>query len=297
VASALIEKPARGDFLPIVDGGFSLQYSPLIEYRDGEGMILFCQMDVTGRSESDPAAETLVRNMLKYVSAWKPAPHRRAAYIGDPDGLKFLELLGVSASHYEGGNLQADQVLIVGPGGGRKLAADKAAVVEWLNSGGKLVAIGLDQLDADGALPFKISLRSGEHIASHFDPPGLNSPLVGFGPADVHNRDPRELPLVAAGATVIGDGVLALAKKSNVVFCQLPPWQLNGDQLNLKKTYRRFSFLLSRLLANAGVAGQTQVVEWFHSPVDNKRPEQRWQEGLYIDQPVEWDDPYRFFRW
>jgi len=23
----------------------------------------------------------------------------------------------------------------------------------------------------------------------------------------------------------------------------------------------------------------------------------RWSEGLYLDQPEEWDDPYRFFRW
>ena len=57
VASVLIEKPARGDFLPILDGGFSLQYSPLLEYREGQGMVLFCQMDVTGRTEQDPAAE------------------------------------------------------------------------------------------------------------------------------------------------------------------------------------------------------------------------------------------------
>src|SRR5439155_22395528 len=57
LASVLIEKPARGDFLPIVDGGYSLQYSPLMQYREGRGMILFCQMDVTGRTESDPVAE------------------------------------------------------------------------------------------------------------------------------------------------------------------------------------------------------------------------------------------------
>ena len=38
-ASVLIEKPARGDFLPILHGGFSLQYSPLMEYREGQGMV------------------------------------------------------------------------------------------------------------------------------------------------------------------------------------------------------------------------------------------------------------------
>ena len=59
VASVLIEKPARGDFLPVLDGGYSLQYSPLLEYREGKGLVLFCQVDVTGRSEQDPAAETL----------------------------------------------------------------------------------------------------------------------------------------------------------------------------------------------------------------------------------------------
>jgi hypothetical protein len=25
--------------------------------------------------------------------------------------------------------------------------------------------------------------------------------------------------------------------------------------------------------------------------------EKRWLEGLYLDTPEEWDDPYRFFRW
>ena len=74
VASVLIEKPARGDFLPIVDGGFSLQYSPLLEYREGRGMVLFCQLDVTGRTEDDPAADRLVKNLLGYVSSWKPGP-------------------------------------------------------------------------------------------------------------------------------------------------------------------------------------------------------------------------------
>ena len=27
------------------------------------------------------------------------------------------------------------------------------------------------------------------------------------------------------------------------------------------------------------------------------RRRQRWLEGLYLDTPEEWDDPYRFFGW
>ena len=44
-----------------------------MEYREGKGMVLFCQMDVTGRTETDPAAERLARNIINYVSDWKPA--------------------------------------------------------------------------------------------------------------------------------------------------------------------------------------------------------------------------------
>ena len=54
-------------------------------------------------------------------------------------------------------------------------------------------------------------MKKAEHIAAYFEPFGTASPLAGVGPADVHNRDPQELPLVSAGATVVGDGVLATA--------------------------------------------------------------------------------------
>jgi len=470
VASVLIEKPARGDFLPIVDGGFSLQYSPLMEYREGKGMVLFCQMDVTGRTETDPAAETLARNILRYVSVWKPAPSRNAVYVGNAAGRKHLEFAGVSLSAYEGGKLSADQVLVVGSGGGKKLAGHAAAIADFLKAGGNLLALGLDEQDANAFLPFEVRMKRQEHIASFFEPFGANSLLAGVGPADVHNRDPRELPLVSGGATVIGDGVLARATNANVVFCQLPPysvtsaqgavpsfvvnsedavdgkqsalvtmgsttdtggqfgqqvkgggqvgktytfavfvkgaggpvrahleveragrpwdravkggnvlvnenewtelhvtfkvekpfpegwqayvgcaqeggrfradmfrlyegdyvpwrapaeaapaqesgglqnlitnpsfetgskpwWFMYREQYNLRRTYRRASFLTMRLLANMGVAGSTPLLERFHSPVDASTAEKRWLDGLYVDVPEEWDDPYRFFRW
>jgi beta-galactosidase len=241
VASVLIEKPARGDFLPVVDGGFSLQYSPLMEYREGKGMVLFCQMDLTGRTEADPASERLAANILQYVAAWKPAPRRTALYVGDPAGGGHLESAGVRLGTYEGGDLSPDVVLVVGPGGGRKLAARAAAVADWLRGGGTLLAIGLDEQDTRGLLPFQLTMQRAEHIAAYFEPPGRNSPLAGIGPADVHNRDPRDLPLVTGGATAVGDGVLAEA--GNVVFCQLIPWQFDPSEktMNTRRTFRRAS--------------------------------------------------------
>jgi beta-galactosidase len=311
VASVLIEKPARGDFMPVLDGGFSLQFSPLLEDREGRGLILFCQMDVTGRTESDPAAGKLVRNILEYVTSWKPAPSHTVLYVGDPAGKQHLERAGFAVGAYQGGRLSTNDVLVVGEGGGKTLAGQAAAVAEFLRWGGRLLAAGLDAEEANTFLPFKVETRKAEHVAAYFEPFGLESLLAGVSPAEVHNRDPRSLPLVKGGATVIGDGVLATAQQASVVFCQFTPYGVlsaagatgstgeAGGQVgqNVRKTYRRTSFLMTRLLANLGAAGSTPVLERFHRPVDKAGLEARWRDGLYLDVPEEWDDPYRFFCW
>ncbi len=298
VASVHIEKPACGDFLPLVDGGFSLQYSPLVEYREGKGIVLFCQMDVTGRSESDPAAEILVRNLLAYVGAWKPAPRREALYVGHAAGKSHLEAAGFRLGTYAGGELRADQLLIVGTGAGATLSTHRDALREFLNAGGKLLAIGLTQEEADAVLPWKVAIRRAEHISAYFDPPGASSPLAGIGPADVHNRDPRIIPLVSRGARPVGNGVLAVGENSNVVFCQLAPWQFDyRTNFGLKRTFRRSSFTLTRLLANLGASARTPLLARFSSPVRSIDRQDRWLQGFYPDKPEEMDDPYRFFRW
>ena len=45
-----------------------------------------------------------------------------------------------------------------------------------------------------------------------------------------------------------------------------------------------------------GRAGTLWVSGVVMTPVASPR-EGRWLTGLYLDRPVEWDDPYRFFRW
>jgi beta-galactosidase/beta-glucuronidase len=296
VASVLIEKPHRGDFLPIVDGGFSLQYSPLMEYREGKGMILFCQMDVTGRTESDPAAAKLARNIIQHVADWKPKTGHKAAYIGDSPGINHLESAGITSVWNETDPLTADHVLIVGPGGARKLAGRAKAISDWLKRGGHLLAIGLDEREANVFLAEKVHTKRGEHISAFFESAGKDSMFAGIGSADVHNRDPRDLDLVSGGASIAGNGVLAKGKNSHVVFCQLVPWQFDYTKQNTKRTYRRTSFLVSRLLANMGVRGSTPLLQRFGDPVVGTL-EKRWLKGLYLDSPEEWDDPYRFFRW
>jgi len=301
VSSVLIEKPARGDFLPIVDGGFSLQYSPLMEYREGKGMVMFCQMDVTGRTESEPAAKRLVQNLLAYVSAWTPAPRRKALYLGEQAGRTQMEMAGILIGSYTGGKPRPENVLIVGPGGGKMLTPHKGDIAGWLKQGGHVLAIGLGESEARAFLPFTVAMKKAEHIATYFRPAGVQSLVAGIGPADVYNRDPRNIALVSGGATPVGNGVLGVAMRANVVFFQMVPWQFDYKKgYSTKRTFRRASFLLTRLLGNMGVIGQTPLLDRFSSPVKERKgkpPEQRWLQGFYLESPAEMDDPYRFFRW
>jgi len=294
VASVLIEKPACGDFLPIVDGAFGLQYSPLLEWREGNGLVVFCQMDVTGRTEDDPAAGRLVRNLLAYADGWRPDAPRGLLYAGDQAGRAHLKAAGLSPADYEGGRPAADRVLAIGPGAAGPLAPHRAEIAAWLGEGGRVLAVGLTEAEANAVLPGRVAMRQAEHINAVLPAAPLGSPLAGVGPADVHNRDPRELSLVTAGATPVGNGVLGLAP--GVVFCQLVPWQFDyEEQFNRKMTYRRASYLVNRVLANMGVRGRTPLPERFAEPV--RSDETRWLDALYMDTPVELDDPYRFFVW
>jgi hypothetical protein len=280
-ASALIEKPARGDFLPILDGGYSLQYSPLLEHRDGKGVVLFCQLDVTGRSETDPAADTIVRNILRYIADWKPSPRRAVAYAGGDEGRKYLQSVGVPFIPYNGDNLAAGQVVVVAPGFSQKVSALH------------ILALGLNAAELGRFGPLQISEM--EHISSHFEPPANGGPFAGVSPAEIQNRSPRILPLITGGAQVTGDGVLAAT--SAVVFSQLAPWQFTytTDEMNKKRTFRKVAVLTARLLGNMTISPPTPLLAYVAVPLHDN--EKRWLNGLYLDVPEEWDDPYRFFRW
>jgi len=157
--------------------------------------------------------------------------------------------------------------------------------------------MGLDSPEANAFLPSPVTMAAQEHIGTYFEPFGAATPFAGISPAEVFNRDPRKLPLVTAGASVVGDGVLAQAEDGRVVFCQLAPWQFDysGGKMNVKRTFRRVSCLAARLLANLSAASETPLAARFAKPPAAN--EKRWLDGFYLDTPEEWDDPYRFFRW
>jgi hypothetical protein len=238
----------------------------------------------------------VVANILRYVSTYSPPPACTLAYVGAEAGRAQLESAGFSLAPYDDGPLGPGRpVLVVGPGAGDLVGDD---VPGLLDKGGRLLAIGLGQKEANMLLPFPVAMSTAEHICTVFDPPGMASLLAGVGPADVMNRGPRDFDLVTGGASVLGDGVLATADDGKVVFCQMPPWSFDYRKYyDLKRTFRRTSYLLTRVLSNMGCPSATPLLERFSSPVADDEAEPRWLKGFYLDEPQEFDDPYRSFGW
>ncbi len=297
VSSVMIEKPAAGDFLPLVDGGFHLQYSPLMVYREGKGMVVFCQVDVTGRTAEDPAAQRLAANIMQFAEGWRGLTRRSAVYVGEATGLAHLKASRAAVTAYDGRPLADDQVLVLGPDAAEELGDGMDAVARWVKAGGRVLALALSEGEARSVLGLPVEMQVAEHISCRYPSAGPGSPVAGVGCGEFMIRDVREVPLVTGGAGIMGNGVLALAAGGNVVLCQLAPWQFDYKELyNTKGAFRHLSFAVSRILGNMGVAFKTPLLGNLARPAGPE--ETRWLDGLYLEEPVlHDDDPYRFFRW
>ena len=275
VATVLIEKPDRSDFLPIVDGGFDLQYAPLLEWRLGAGRVVFCQMDVTGRTQSDPAAATLCANLIRYLDKVQPAASRIAYWAGDHRAGDLLKQLGIAARPLADAP-QPGALLVLGPGA--SVGKDLRRQVE---AGLDVLALGLDEKQISEALPgvVQVATQPGvSQMAERFADPLL----MGLSNADLHWRTKLTLATLP-GADQSGSPALRVVKlgRGRIVFCQAAPWMFDFDQKGyLRTTTRRNTFLVARLLHNLNAAEEP--------PLSGPR---------YVQTPQAGDDPYRYYRW
>ena len=186
-------------------------------------------MDVTGRTESDPAAETLSEHLavrFRLESGRRP----EAIYVGRSGREAHLEHAGIAPGPTRPGSFRPTRSSSSGRAAGKTLAADARPSREFMKAGGKVLALGLDQEEANSSFRAGADEGQQEHISTFFEPFGADSLLAGIGPADVHNRGARHLRSSSGGEQVVGDGVLAKAQDANVVFCQLPPYAITSAE-------------------------------------------------------------------
>ena len=67
-ATYVYTKPHYAAMVPILESGFDLTDSPLLEGRAGKGRIVLCQVDVTPRYGTDPVSTQLVDNALRSLT-------------------------------------------------------------------------------------------------------------------------------------------------------------------------------------------------------------------------------------
>jgi len=272
VATVLPEKPSYGDWCALADGAFDLQYAPLLEGRFGSGAVTFCQFDVTGRTEPDPAADDLVRRVMAALDG--PLPQNKIAY---PRGVQAYASAGVRGSwiiEYNEKKAPTSRFLITDGADGIP-----DGFHENIRKGGVALLCGLSAAEVKKWSPVPIACVETNACAySRIErlPPELNG--LSNGDWAWHG-----LMDFAAFTETSPDGNAAFRivpyGKGKLVFWQVPPWKFD----TVAKPYLRISkrhaeTMLSRLMGNLG----------FNRRLPNQ---------FYADVPQETDDPYRYYHW
>lgn len=102
VADANYKKPVLGGFRALADtaGVPGLLWTPLLEVPHGKGAYILCQLKLEEKWREVPCAGILLRNLLNYANAPRPAPSALALLKPCGDGLRQL-LLDTGAAFTE----------------------------------------------------------------------------------------------------------------------------------------------------------------------------------------------------
>ncbi len=257
VADLLLEKPSRGNWLPLYHGGFDLQYAPAILFREGEAKILFSQLDLSDRTEADVQAEHVLAELLEVLEKSETPEIRPVFFLGTETG-QLLDKLRIDALPVSE-TLPANALLVISSGN-----ALPANIRQTLQNGGALLALGWNSAEIRRLLPdaeveegtFGTDLATGLNAVPEF---------AGLCNADLHLR--YEEKFTAFPADSIGGRLLQIAGmgKGKIVFYQLPPYRINGKEFIKRTTVRRGFYTVSRLLANLGARARTELTDSFRA--------------------------------
>jgi len=90
-------RPARGGGRSIIVSGSAggIDFAPLQEWAVGRGCIMFCQLQLIAKLESEPAAAILLNNLLEYLATYRSAVRPTLLAGGTPEYAARLAELGL----------------------------------------------------------------------------------------------------------------------------------------------------------------------------------------------------------
>lgn len=175
VATFCYQKPQLGNYRVLLQNGFDVLYTPLVEFHRGKGRVLFSQLELTDLCGKEPVAAQLLHRALQELSEPSDREFLPIGLLGGQEGRDLMELLAID---YQPG-LDGKVAYV-------SLAEtdDKDAIASFVRGGGTVVTCIQSQTDAD-KLPVAIRIREGqspEEAEAAVETPKLEAPALG--PAD-----------------------------------------------------------------------------------------------------------------
>ncbi len=232
VAPSVIETPTRGNFTPLLHGGFDLAQTALLETVLDGRKVVFCQLALNDENlKAEPAAQAILNALLARLGH---ADVRAAApfVLGEGTLLRQLGAENVQTGIPERGVLFVE----------KQLTADEAAQVKaFVENGG--TAVLMPQGDAISR-DFGVACTRGK--VSRFSVAGITGLNAGNG----HFR--QALPTVLFGKSAIHARAFG---KGKMIFAGFDPRTLDlENEPYLRFTYLRQMRTLAQLLTNGGMA-------------------------------------------
>jgi len=233
-----------------------------MELRYGQGLLVYCGLDLENRQEHEPMAVELSHRILHYTATTELPPLKPVFLLGDKGTFGTWQLLGQPVSDVPA----AAGLLIV--------AADAnpatVALKRFMRAGGDVFFLPR----APGDLP--LGLRAETTVFNRAEVP-VWPELRGVSLAELRVRSAVSLPLITyapEGVEIGAGGAFARLRVGEgvAIFCQLDTQVLNAEEL----TYLRFSEwrltrATSQVLANLGASFAGDVT-FFELKLDPYQP-------------------------
>jgi beta-galactosidase len=238
VSTFVFRKPHYGPFRPVLECGFDLVDSPLLESQWGGGRIVLCQVDVSSRHGADPVSTQLVNQALSWLTRRGDASSRRYACVGD-SARRFVTRFGVVSEELQ---QKPGHIIVVGK---EDVSPQSAAAIEAAVRGGATAI-----LLPESPLGRRFGLKSAP-ARLFIGRLGGDPLLAGLNDGDLYLKAWTELPVVTeqdGWQVLVKPGIVARKTlgRGQVVACQIDPDALGASRGRVK-ALRFWNVLLGNL--------------------------------------------------
>jgi beta-galactosidase len=236
-ATCVYTKPHYAPLVPILESGYDLTDSPLLEAAIDRGRVVLCQVDVTPRYGADPVATRLVDNLLRELAVRGTQPLLPCTCTG-PSARAWVRPFGIEPEAFQAGR---KSLIVVGT---ERLAdAEKKSLLAAVEQGATALLLPGSRLAADAGLsttPRRCFLAR----------PGSDPLLAGVSDADLFLKAWTELPAARAenGWQALSEPAVVARKflgHGQLVACLVDPARC-GEHGRIK-TLRLWNVLLANL--------------------------------------------------